>query len=106
MSSIPNAAQSEYDAQNYDRALELLRPLADSGNSEAQSMVGSIYHLGLGSTEQNEAEAEKWYVLASKQGHGLASNNLATLVSHRDRQRATELHQLATTQGFLHTPIQ
>lgn len=106
MSSIPNAAQSEYNAQNYDRALQLLLPLADSGNSEAQSMVGSIYHLGLGCTEQNEAEAEKWYVLASQQGYGLASNNLATLVSHRDRQRAKELYPLARNQGFIHTPSQ
>lgn len=106
MSSILQTAQTEYDAKNYDRTLQLLLPLAHRGNPEAQSMVGSIYHLGLGSTEPNEAEAEKWYVLASKQGYGLASNNLATLVSYHDRQRATELYQLARTQGFLHAPIQ
>ncbi|MBE9041865.1 sel1 repeat family protein [Oscillatoriales cyanobacterium LEGE 11467] len=104
--SILKAAQTEYDAGHYDRALQLLLPLAGKGNPEAQSIIGSIYHLGLGTIEPNKLEAEKWYTLASQKGHGLASNNLATLVSSRDRQRAKELYQLARTQGFIHAPSQ
>jgi TPR repeat protein len=104
MSSILTTAQTAYDAGEYDRALQLLLPLAEGGDSEAQCLVGSIYHLGLGSTEPNESEAEKWYTLASDRGHGLASNNLAALINHCDRQRALALYQLAIAQGFPHVP--
>lgn len=103
--SILTTAQTAYDAEDYDLALQLLLPLAEGGNAEAQCIIGSIYHLGLGSTEQNESEAEKWYALASDRGCGLASNNLATLVSHYDSHRAKALYQLAIAQGFDHAPI-
>lgn len=105
MSSILTTAQTAYDAGDYDLALQLLLPLAQSGDAEAQCLVGSIYHLGLGSTEPNASESEKWYALASDRGHGLASNNLAALVSHGDSQRAKALYQLAIAQGFPHTPV-
>ncbi|MDY6938632.1 MAG: sel1 repeat family protein [Cyanobacteriota bacterium] len=82
-------------------------PLAQDGNSEAQCIIGSIYHMGLGSTERDEAEAKRWYTLASEQGYGLATNNLATLISISggDRSRVRELYQLARTQSFIHAPI-
>ncbi|MGB3240529.1 MAG: hypothetical protein WBB29_19715 [Geitlerinemataceae cyanobacterium] len=104
MASILTTAQTAYDTGEYDRALQLLLTLAEDGNAEAQCLVGSIYHLGLGSTEPNEPEAEKWYTLASDRGHGLASNNLATLIKSDDRSRANALYQLAKVQGFEHAP--
>ncbi|MBE9040706.1 sel1 repeat family protein [Oscillatoriales cyanobacterium LEGE 11467] len=104
MSSILTTAQTAYDNGNYDRALQLLLPLAEAGHAEAQCLVGSIYHLGLGSIEPNEPEAEKWYTFASDRGHGLASNNLAALIGSSDRERAKALCQLAIAQGFRHAP--
>lgn len=103
MSTLPNA-QALYEAQEYDRALELLRPLAQEGDVEAQTMIGSIYDLGLGSFDRNEAEAIRWYTLASDRGYGLATNNLATIASATDRDRAKELYDLARLQGFEHAP--
>jgi TPR repeat protein len=103
--SILATAQTAYDAGDYDRVLQLLLPLAEEGSAEAQCLIGSIYHLGLGSTEANESKAENWYALASSQGHGLASNNLAALIGSSDRQRALALYQLASAQGFSHAPI-
>jgi TPR repeat protein len=98
-------AKTEYRSQNYDRALELLLPIAESGDAEAQCMVGTIYQLGLGSTEPNEAEAQKWYILSSDRGYGVASNNLATLFCQTDRERAMKLYELAREQSFPHSPI-
>ncbi|MEX2525694.1 MAG: hypothetical protein WD750_12110, partial [Gammaproteobacteria bacterium] len=33
---------------NYDKAYEILRPLADDGDSEAQKMLGIMYDYGHG----------------------------------------------------------
>ncbi len=53
-------------------ALQVFRPLADSGNKEAQYHLGYMYQTGTG-VDQNSVEALKWYQLAAKQGHHSAS---------------------------------
>lgn len=45
----PFPGLSEFESVDYDRALLLLRPLAEQGHAEAQCMVANIYHLELGS---------------------------------------------------------
>ena len=53
-------------------ALQVFRPLASSGNKDAQYHLGYMYQTGTG-VVQNSAEAIKWYLLAAKQGHNSAS---------------------------------
>lgn len=95
----------DYQAQRYADALPQLKRLAEMGHAEAQSMVGSIYHLGFGQIEIDEEAAIDWYERASAQGHGLASNNLACIrIIQGDTVAATRLYQLARDQGFPHVP--
>src|SRR5580700_133513 len=68
-----------YRAKNYATAHRLLLRFAEEGDAEAQTMIGSIYQLGLGGFQVNEDEAAKWYLLAAEKGDGLASNNLGTM---------------------------
>jgi TPR repeat protein len=78
---------------------------AEKGDSEAQTMIASMYHLGLGGLQINKDEAVKWYLLASEKGNGLASNNLGTIALMRgDREEAIRYYEEARSQGFLPAP--
>ena len=95
-----------YRAENYALAHRLLLMFAVEGDAEAQTMIGSIYQLGLGGFQANENEASKWYLLASEKGNGLASNNLGTMALLRgNREEARRYFQTSRNQGFLHTPL-
>jgi TPR repeat protein len=97
-------ALKDYQAGRFDSALNLLKPLAEQGNPEAQSMLGSLYQLGLG-TAVNRGEAVRWYRAASAQGVGVASNNLAGLLElDAQHSEAERLYELARRQGFAHSP--
>lgn len=109
MCSDLNEAMKAYDHGEYERALQLLRPLAENGSSEAQCMVGSIYHLSLGVPCDGD-EAVKWYRRAAEQGHPVALNNLGTLYRTGlpgvpiDNQQAGECYRKAVEAGFQMIP--
>ena len=95
-----------FRAKNYDTARRLLLRFAEEGDDEAQTMIGSMYQLGLGGLQVDENEASKWYLLASENGNGLASNNLGTMAFMRgDREEAERYYQTARNQGFPHSPL-
>lgn len=100
-----NLGIAAFDRQDYDEALRLLMPIAHQGNAEAQTIIGNLYHLGLG-VKQNLDEAATWYHHASRQGYGLASSNLAGIELQKgNRVEAERLFNLARQQGFEHAPI-
>lgn len=68
-----------FDAENYYKAMKILLPLAESGNSLAQARVGFAYQLGLGERKRDVRNAIKWLVTAANQGVGEAAHNLGTL---------------------------
>ncbi|MBI4006798.1 MAG: SEL1-like repeat protein [Gammaproteobacteria bacterium] len=59
--------KAAYQAKDYQKALEILRPLAEQGNSQAQVTLGIMYDYGHGVTA-NPEEAFKWYLKAAEQG--------------------------------------
>lgn len=99
-----------FNTQNYTQAFSLLQPLAEKGNAEAQCIIASMYHLGLG-VETSTMKAIKWYIKSAEQGYGVASNNLAGIYLSgadgvaADRTKAGHWFQKAKEQGFSHTPI-
>ena len=99
-----------FNNEDYTQAFTLLKPLAEHGNPEAQCIVASMYHLGLG-REKMILEAIKWYIKSAEQGYGVASNNLAGIYLcgaddvAADRTEAEKWFQTAREQGFLHPPI-
>ena len=62
-----DAAYAAYQKRDYAVALRLVRPMAEQGDSRAQSLLGLIYSKGQG-VQRNEAEAMKWYRRAADQG--------------------------------------
>jgi TPR repeat protein len=67
-----------FENQNYSETLLLLKPLAEQGNSEAQCIIGNLYHLGLG-IEKDIKQAIKWYSKSAQQAYPIAINNLNTI---------------------------
>ena len=95
-----------FRAKNYATAYLLLIRFAEEGDDEAQTIIGSMYQLGLGGLQVDENQASKWYLLASEKGNGVASNNLGTIALTRgDREKAERYYQTARNQGFLHAPL-
>lgn len=109
MSNLEKGLAAFY-SQDYTTALNLLKPLADEGNAEAQCVIANMHHLGLG-VERNILEAIKWYRKSSELGYAIASNNLAGIYFSgdesiiADRTEADKWFQKAREQGFFNSPI-
>jgi len=64
-----------YHDQEYAKAAELWRPLAESGNATAQYSLGTLYAEGKG-VEHNDATAFSWFLKAAEQGNAAAQYNV------------------------------
>jgi uncharacterized protein len=62
-----DAAYAAYQKGAYAVALRLVRPMAEQGDSRAQSLLGLIYFEGHG-VRRDEPEAMRWYRRAADQG--------------------------------------
>ena len=69
------SARQAYESGDYKTVTELLIPLAEAGDAEAQTDLGFMYANGLG-VPQDYTEAVKWYRKAAEQGDALAQYNL------------------------------
>ena len=59
----------------YQRAFALFREAANDGDPAAQTSLGNLYYLGMG-TERDYLAAVNWYFAAAKQRHAPAQLNL------------------------------
>lgn len=96
-------ADRAYDKGVYTKALKLYRSLAEQGSVKAQIMLGSMYDIGLG-VSQDYLEAAKWYLLAAKQGDAKAQYKLGTMYDiglgvPQDYKEALKWWRLAAEQG-------
>jgi hypothetical protein len=73
--SDAEAGYAAYRKGNYEAALRVLRPLAESGDARAQFNLGVMYAEGQG-VPQDYTEAGKWYGLSAWQGYAQAQYNL------------------------------
>ena len=67
-----------YELGDYQTALNILAPLAETGDIEAQSMLGVMYYNGLGVTENNK-RAYELFKKAAEQGNADARFNLGNM---------------------------
>ena len=93
-----------YDAKDYKRAYDLLLPLAENGDAEAQFRVGDLYFDGKGVT-RDYAAAIAWFIKAGKQGHARALGSLGYIVdlgvgSAKDEKKALCLYIDAARRGY------
>lgn len=89
-----------FESGNYAEALQILLPLAESGNPEAQFSIGCIYDPIFG-IQSDAAKAILYYHQAAEQGHLVAQNNLATLyLSDKNVEQAIKWYRKAAELGF------
>ncbi len=87
-------------------AFEQFLQLAEAGDASAQTAVGTLYYLGLG-TPRDYAEALKWYEKAALAGDAHARRNLGSMFRHghgtpQDDFRAFGWYDAARRAGHPH----
>lgn len=68
-------ARDLMDAGRFAEAMEALLPAAQSGNAEAEELIGVMYALGLG-VEKDEERAFEWYLRSAMKGHAGAQSGV------------------------------
>ena len=71
-------AERAYTEGNFAKAERLYRSLAETGVTEAQFILGSMYDIGLG-VPQDYTEALKWFRMAAEQGNTKAQSKLGAM---------------------------
>ena len=69
-----------YDGGDYETVIEFWLPLAEAGNPEAQTALGSLYLFGEGVVE-DPRQAADWFRRAANQGDAVAQLNLGDLLA-------------------------
>ncbi len=92
-----------YAAKDHARTLALARPLADSGDSGAQYLMGLLYRNGRG-VERDDAEAVTWFTKAADQENASALNDLGMKYRKgegvaKDEARALALFKRSAERG-------
>jgi TPR repeat protein len=118
--TLYDEALALHGAKEYRKAFPLMKEAAELGNSQAQSVLGSMYLLGQG-TKENGQEAERWLKQAVEVGFDdavgllgmayatgkagmkinipLARELLAKAASKGDAQSAQMLEMIAKGEG-------
>ncbi len=96
-------ANAAFQSGDYETALAIWQPLADSGHADSQFGLGQLYGNGFG-VSMDDALAIKWYSLAAEQGHAKAQFNLAVMHQNgwglpQSDTEAMKLYALAAEQG-------
>ena len=87
-------AQAAHKLYDYATALELLEPLADQGDPEAQRLLGFMYEIGHG-VPQDYFMAATWYGKAVAQGNAYSRVRLAKLTARQQTFKAADdAHEL------------
>ena len=92
-----------YERQDYKTAYKLWLPLAEQGETFAQSNLGQMYYHGQG-VPQDYEEAFKWFRLSAEQGDASAQFNLGIMYEQgigvaQDYKEAVKWYRLSAEQG-------
>ena len=96
-------AAAAYHRGDYATLVREMRPFAEQGHADAQSILGAMYRDGQG-VPQDHAEAMKWYRKAAEQGHAEAQDKLGLIYQNgqgvpRDYAEAMNWYRKAAEQG-------
>jgi hypothetical protein len=103
MADASQEAGRAYAEGDHAKAAKLYTRLAETGDIEAQLILGSMHDLGLG-VPQDYKEAARWYRLAADQGNAKAQLKLGTMYDiglgvPRDYKERGKWCRLAAEQG-------
>src|SRR5262245_32086677 len=66
------AGRTAYEHGDYLAAYEILHPLADHDEPEAQFLIGQLFYAGKGGWREDRTAAVQWYRRAAEQGFAKA----------------------------------
>jgi len=92
-----------FESGDYETALTLWKPLAESGDADAQNYLGILYYLGFG-VQKDYKKALEWYERAAIAGHADAQKNYGDMINfgrgiQRSNQEAYKWYFAASQQG-------
>ncbi|ACL73255.1 conserved hypothetical protein [Thioalkalivibrio sulfidiphilus HL-EbGr7] len=95
---------SAFEAKHFSRAMQLLSPLAEAGNAEAQYRVAIMCQNGLAGAPNPDAAA-RWMRVAAEQGHPMAQHGLGFMYLEgecleKDPRQAAVWFEKAANQGL------
>jgi TPR repeat protein len=98
-------AMSALEKNDYLTAFRLFKPLAEAGNPKAQCNLAALYQVGAGVETNQQIAIELYSRVAERQimeEHlsAIAYNNLATIYSLTNPQKAAEYQRQAKAMGF------
>jgi len=90
---------------DYEEAEKQFRPLAEAGDNEAQSHLGSLYYAGKG-VEQSIDDAFSWYKKAADQGNVDAQYSIGNMFLlgesvEQNNEKAAKWYERASEQGHV-----
>jgi uncharacterized protein len=90
---------------DYDTAVRLIRPLADQGDSSAQTFLGQLFRVVI---PPDNAAAASWYSKAAEHGDAFAQGQLGFLYANglgvtQDHAAAASWYRKAANQGRANT---
>ena len=91
-----------YNRGDYVPAMRLFRPLAEAGNSKAQSAIGVMYRKGEG-VAKSSMRALMWFSLAAKRGDARAKAELREVsdsMTPAEISQAQEMMQSCETSNY------
>ena len=68
-------ARDAMESNQFDKAMQMLRPAANAGNADAEELIGIMYAMGLGVT-QADRRAFEWYLRSAMKGHAGAQSGV------------------------------
>jgi len=74
LADIENARDA-MESNQFDKAMQMLRPAANAGNADAEELIGIMYAMGLGVT-QDDRRAFEWYLRSAMKGHAGAQSGV------------------------------
>jgi len=100
--------RAAYDIGNFEKALAIWAPAAESGDTDSQYGMGLLYSEGI-VVPMDDTQALKWFGLAADQGHGEAQYKLGVMHANgwgvpMDETEAMKWYELAANNGV--TPAQ
>lgn len=104
-SSSDDATADSASGRDVDRAVELLKGVADGGHPEAQYLMGIAFASGSGVEEQDYETAVRWLTLSADQGFAEAQFQLGEIFNAgkpgvpRNIMDARKLWRRAADQG-------
>lgn len=98
-----SAGRNALKNSDFDEAVRQFKPLAESGDSEAQAHLGSLYYVGKGVNKDIE-QAYNWYKKAADQGnvdaqYSLGNMHLLGESVEQSNADAAKWYSLASDQG-------